>query len=207
MKAILAVAVLACCMTVAGCSRDAGVVGSYIGGDSSARIMLQISSVKDHDVRGKLIAVLIDSAGKVTAVDKAFEGTVDAGAVNLNLETGSGLSLLTGKLTDDGLELTVFMGDKSQKLAFARSDPNQFAAMVDGVRHNASQIKLATAQEAARQTGLRRSAEDQTRIDAFVTDMVSRSGRLADSTLKIGALVESYHLTCPSSEHLAQLAA
>ena len=79
MKAILAHAMLACCITVAGCSRDAGVVGSYIGGDASARMMLQIASVKDHDVRGKLIAVITDRTGKVTAVDKAVEGTIEAG--------------------------------------------------------------------------------------------------------------------------------
>ena len=203
MKAVLAGAVLACCIAVAGCSRDAGVVGSYIGGDASARMMLQIASVKDHDVRGKLIAVITDRTGKVTAVDKAVEGTIEAGAVNLNLETGAGLSLLTGKMTDDGLELMMFVGNTSQKLAFVRSDPNEFAGLVDGVRKSAAQIKQASAQEAARQTGLRRAAVDQARIDAFSTDMAARSDRLADSTLKIGALSGGYRSTAAQAARLA----
>ena len=203
MKAILAGAMLACSIIVPGCSRDAGVVGSYIGGDASARMMLQIASVKDHDVRGKLIAVITDRTGKVTAVDKAVEGTIEAGAVNLNLETGAGLSLLTGKMTDDGLELTMFVGNTSQKLAFVRSDPNEFAGLVDGVRKSAAQIKQASAQEAARQTGLRRAAVDQARIDAFSTDMAARSDRLADSTLRIGALSSGYRSTAAQAARLA----
>ena len=203
MKAILASAALVCCMTVAGCGRNADVVGSYIGGDASARMMLQIASVQGHDVRGKLIAVMTDKTGKVTAVDKALEGTIDAGAVNLNLETGAGLSLLTGKMTDGGLELTVFVGNASQKLVLVRSDPNQFAGLVDGVRKSAAQIKQASAQDAARQTGLRRAAVDQTRIDAFSTDMAARSDRLADSTLKIGALIDGYRSTAAQAVRLA----
>lgn len=195
-------ALLACCITVAGCSQQDGAVGSYIGGDASARMMLQIALVKDHQVRGKLIAVTTDRAGKVTAVDKALEGTIDAGAVNLNLETGAGLSLLTGKMTDDGLDLTVFIDDKSQKLAFVRSDPNQFAGLVDGVRKNAAQIKLASAQDAARQMRLRRAAVDQARIDAFATDMATRSDRLADSTLKIGGLIDGYRSTAAQAARL-----
>lgn len=194
---------MAACFIVAGCGRYEGIAGSYIGGDASARMMLQITSVNDHDVRGKLIAVTTDAAGTVTAVNRSLEGTIDNGAVNLNLETGAGLSLLSGKVTADGLELTMFAGDKSQKLAFIRSDPTQFAVLADGVRKSAAQIKAASAQESSRQTSLRRTTLDQTRIDVFAVDMAVRSDRLAESTLKIGGLINGYRSTASQAARLA----
>ena len=190
------------CIALSGCGRDSGVVGSYIGGDSTGRLMLQISSANEHEIKGKLIAVSTDDAGSVTAVDRSLEGTIDGEAVNLNVETGSGLSLLTGKTTDQGLELTAFAGGKSQKLTFKRSDPTEFASLVDSVRRRAAEIKLASAKDAANRDQMRRDSADQDRISAFATAISSKADHLSDTVGRIDNLIAAYRSTSSQAARL-----
>ena len=175
-----------------GCSAHSGLTGTYIGGDETGRIMVQITSIKDHEVTGDLTAVVSTSAGVVTAFRRHLSGAIDANLVNLNVENGSSLSLVTGTLEAKALSLTLFSGENSQKMLLERRDPNEFAALTEGVRRHAAAIKQAAIEQKSGAARIERISSDQAQINQFSQDVIAGADTTANGTAMIDQAAAYY---------------
>jgi hypothetical protein len=180
------------CFVLAACSGQSGITGSYIGGDDNARVMVQINSLKDHEITGTVTAVSVSGDGRVAAVNKPVSGTIDSKIVNLNVENGSGLSLITGTLDDTGLSLTFFGKDSSQKLLLERRDPIEFAALTEGVRRHAAAIQQAALEGQSKAARMGRLAADQAQVFDFARDMTTKADSVMEGVVQINRIAASY---------------
>lgn len=177
--------------TLTACSgRDA--TGTYLGGDESAQVMLQITSVDNGDVKGTLTAAIADGNGRVKAVNRTVSGTVSDQLLNLTVDNWSDLSLLTGKLNGDTFEITGFGSGRTTTLRLQRTNASEFAERVAAMRRDAAETK-ATIDDDRRQAKLDdRLVDDQTRIDEFAKETLVKASIMADRTISALQVASGY---------------
>lgn len=129
-------------LSLAGCSGESGVRGSYINhDDSSSAFLVQIDDVHDHNVNGTISIVGADAKGDIVSRRTPLSGTVDGKALNLSFENGTGSGMATGVVVPSGLQLTLLGNGQSMRLLFKRADPAEFDKIVSEVRTNAAQAR------------------------------------------------------------------
>ena len=96
----LNIAIVAGAGLLAACSAQPRAGGTYIASDADGALMVQFTSVHDGQVNGTISLVGAADDGKNVAGTRPFSGTIEGKALNLSIESGTGVGLGTG--TFDG---------------------------------------------------------------------------------------------------------
>jgi hypothetical protein len=109
---------------LSGCSTGSSLLGRYLDTDYSDGVMIvQIDSVENRSVHGTLIiGNMKGNNGVVQWTQVPFTGTVHEKALNLNIENGTGNSVLNGTVVPDGLDLTMLSNGRAVRYIFKRED-------------------------------------------------------------------------------------
>lgn len=166
-----------------------------MGGDNTGQILVQITSVSGHDLKGMMTAAFNSEQGKVGGVSLPFTGTIDSNLVTFNVETGRELKLFTGTLTGDGLALTSLANGNATKWNLKRGDAGEFADRVQGVRVKAAELKQAADVDAANQADAKHIGQQQDRIAAFAADIGRKSDAMSDGIARLNQITASYGST------------
>ena len=150
---------IASALLATGCSRQPPEVGSYIYSDPQNALMVQINSIQNNGIQGVLSFVQTDSKGVIDTATRSFFGTLENGALNLTIQNWSGGALATGKITNDGMQVTFFNDGKATKILLSKRDADDFVTIIDEIQKQSVLIKQ-NAEIAARQA----EEADQRRI-------------------------------------------
>jgi len=177
---------------LSGCNTDRNIVGSYIGGDENAKMMLRIAEIRHHKISGEFTVVTVSDTGKLQAATRPLSGTVDSGHLNLNVEGDGNTSLINGVASDGALELTFFTHGDSFKLKFDRRDPKEFEEAIDDARQRAAVVIQNAEAEIVRQAGLKRLAADQDQINSLSSELTTKAANVAESIGRIESIAASH---------------
>lgn len=152
---------------VTGCQRN--ISGSYLAGDNSAVLWLQIVRTPDNHLTGQLAANVLKPDGSVEQNSVPVTGAVDGENVTIQGSRFFGLEsfVLSGTLRGNVLTLT---GAQSVPLTFTRSTSPEFQARVSELNARSQSIIHA---KAAAQSQLR-TLEAQRRFVSEVDNLIGR---------------------------------
>jgi hypothetical protein len=195
---------LALALSLAACSNQSSAIGSYIASDPSAAVMVQITSLEGHNIGGYFSLVSAEEGGKVEAGRRPFSGTIEDGALNLSVENGTGVSLVTGHLDGGNLQLTFFNNGASTKLTFEKSDAAKFDQTATRVREAAAGDLQQMQAVAAAQQNISHRSDQQKSIDRLTSLLEATTTSLAENTRKIPLAIAAYHTAGAKTQTLQQ---
>ncbi|HEY1604501.1 MAG TPA: hypothetical protein VGF77_02775 [Allosphingosinicella sp.] len=189
MKRLIVIAIL----LSGACTRTpAPAESSYIASDDTAAMLLEMKPGEGHEVKGTLSVVGTEAGGKLTSGSRTFSGTIDGKAVNLSLENGTGITLATGVMTGDGLELTFLNNGVSAKMLFKPEPAEQFPKLVDQFRRRSAEQKQAVQQDALLAIQQKALSADQDGINRIAADLNAKAQAVADAATQVRAVAQSY---------------
>ena len=177
---------------LAACSSQPAGVGSYVMSDTDTAMMVQITSIEDGRVNGTVSAVVSGEDGKTGAVTRTFSGTLEGKALNLSVENGNGLSLITGMLEGDNLKLTFFGNGSSNQLIFAKSDASEFDKLVGSTRVRAAEKQQEIETAAAQKERMEQRSKTQKSIDDLADKLFAKAQELQQKTKKLDTVIAGY---------------
>lgn len=177
---------------LAACSSQPAGVGSYVMSDTDTAMMVQITSIEDGRVNGTVSAVVSGEDGKTGAVTRTFSGTLEGKALNLSVENGNGLSLVTGMLEGDKLKLTFFGNGSSNQLIFAKSDASEFDKLVGSTRVRAAEKQQEIETAAAQKERMEQRSKTQKSIDDLADKLFAKAQELQQKTKKLDTVIAGY---------------
>jgi len=167
--------------TVAGCSNNSGLTGSYIDSDYGDGVMMvQIDSVDNRNVRGTVSLATFGSNGVVQSTRLPISGTIDDKAVNLSIENGTANSMFNGTTTADGLDLTLLSNGGAVRYRFKRADPAEFNKTVESLRAHMVQSQ----QDALKAQTTARTIQLQGQIDGQVERLIADASEISGAVRK-----------------------
>jgi hypothetical protein len=179
---------------VAACAGKADGIGSYITSDDDAAFMVQIASIEAGHVTGKVSVITSDENGKITAVTRSMSGTIEGDALNLTIENGTGLSVVTGKMDGDNLHLTFFGDGTSSQLTFAKSDVSEFEELAQSKRVRAAEKTHEIESAAALKIRIEQRGKTQRSIDRFADDLFGKAEDAQDRYHGIESVIAGYRV-------------
>lgn len=177
---------------LAGCSSQPTGVGSYITSDSDTAMMVQIASIEDGRVTGTVSMVKSDKDGTTDAVARPFTGTLENKALNLSLENGRGLSLVTGILDGENLKLTFFGNGNSSQIAFIKKDAGEFDKLVGNTRVRSAEKQQEIEIAAAQKGRMEQRSKTQKSIDGLADRTLAKASELREKTKKLDLVIAGY---------------
>ena len=178
-------------LALAGCGGK-NAKGSYLGGDDTGQVMLQISTVEGDAIKGTFTAVVPNGKGSVTAFNRPISGTITDKLVNLSVEGGGGLSLLTGTTDGDTLDLTGFIGPNTPALRLKRTDASKFAKRIATLRHEVAETKAVVESDRRQAMMDDRLVGDQNRLDSFARETMQKASGMADGAIAVLQIASDY---------------
>lgn len=169
--------------------------------------MVQIASVKNHEVDGTFEMVEVDQNGKTNAVSRALSGRVADGVLNLSIENTTGIGLATATMTDDGMKLTLFANGASQQIALKRRSASDFASAENELRRTAAQYQQDAQAAEMRRVEAKNLEAEQGRINRLVGDITDRITLTADDAAKLDGVIQGYRTAAIRSGRLKALKA
>jgi hypothetical protein len=189
MKRLIVIAIL----LSSACARTpASTETSYIASDDTAAMLLELKPGDGHEVKGTLSVVGTAGGGKLTSGRRTFSGTMDGKAVNLSVENGTGVTLATGLITGDGLELTFLNDGVSAKMLFRPEPAEQFPKLVDQFRQRSAEQRQAAQQDARLAIQQKALLADQDGINRIAADLNAKAQAVADAAAQVRAVAQSY---------------
>src|SRR3954462_11774563 len=188
MKRLIVVAML----LSGACTRTSAPAESYIASDDTAAMLLELKPGDGHDVKGTISVVGTDEGGKLKSGTRTLSDTMDGKALNLSVENGNGVTLATGIRTSEGFELTFLNNGTSAKMLFRPQPAEQFPKLVDQFRQHSAEQKQAAQQEALLAVQQRALSVDQDSINRLAADLNAKAQAVADATLRVQAVAQSY---------------
>jgi hypothetical protein len=155
-------------VSMAGCHRN--ISGSYLAGDNSAVVWLQIVRTPDDHLTGQLAANVVKPDGTIEQNSVSITGAVDGENVTIQGSRFFGLEsfVLSGTLRGNGLTLT---GAQSVPLTFTRSTPAEFQAKVAALNARSQSIIQAKAVAQAQQRTFQAQANFVSQVDQLIQRM------------------------------------
>ncbi len=187
----LAISVLSVA-ALAACSSGSDKVGSYVASSDEAALMVQISSVDKGQVKGAFSVVMVDENGKTTAATRPMSGTIEGNALNLSVENGTGLSIVTGSVEDDGLRLTFFGKGNSSQMMFAKSDASQFDKLANATRLYAVSKQQENENVAATGARIEQRSKIQKSIDRLTESVFAKAQEVQEKGRKLDFVIAGY---------------
>jgi hypothetical protein len=122
---------------IVGC--HSSISGSYLAGDKSALVWLQVVRTPDNHLTGQMAEDILKPDGTVEQNSVPITGAVDGENVTIQGSRFFGLEsfVLSGTIGGNVLTLT---GAQSVSLAFARSTPAEFQAKVAALNAQSQSI-------------------------------------------------------------------
>lgn len=179
---------------LAGCSSGADKLGSYIISDDDSVLLVQITSNEEGKISGSMSAVTADANGKTTAVTKSLSGTIEGDAVNLSVENGKGLSLVTGTFDGENMRLTFFGDGNSSQMNFIKSDAGKFEELANARRHRAAEKQREIEVAAAMKDRMEQRAKRQQSIDWLTNDIFKKAQEIQDKSKKTDVVIAGYRV-------------
>ncbi|RJF85542.1 hypothetical protein D3876_16585 [Sphingomonas cavernae] len=167
-------------------------MGSYIASDDDAAFMVQITTIDDGRVNGSVSVVTSDENGKTKAVTRPMSGTIEGNALNLSVENGTGLSLVTGAVEGDNLRLTFFANGNSTQLNFAKRDAGKFEELANAKRHRAAEKQQEIETAAAVQDRVEQRAKIQKSIDRLADAVFTKAQEVQEKSRKMDVVIAGY---------------
>lgn len=178
-------------LAASACSSQSDTTGSYIASDANGAFMVQIVSVLDGRVAGTLSILSVKPNGRIDAVRKPFSGTLERDAINITIENGTGVSLITGRLAGRTMDLTFFANGASQRLSFEKNQASRFDQLAAELRTRAAGNAASTEQaEAARRDAREKEAATTVRIEGRASTQRDID-RLTDEAAKMTETVRT----------------
>lgn len=177
---------------LAACSSGSDKVGSYVASSDEAVLMVQISSVDKGQVKGAFSVVMVDENGKTTAATRPMSGTIEGNALNLSVENGTGLSIVTGSVEDDGLRLTFFGKGNSSQMMFAKSDASQFDKLANATRLYAVSKQQENENVAATGARIEQRSKIQKSIDRLTDSVFAKAHEVQEKGRKLNVVIAGY---------------
>lgn len=174
------------------CSSTSGKLGSYIASDDDAAFMVQITSMENGQIKGSMSVVMADASGKTTAATRPISGTIEGNALNLSVENGTGLSLVTGTIEDDGLKLTFFAKGNSSQLKFTKSEASKFDELANATRHRAAEKGQEIESAAATKERIEQRVKVQKSIDRLADTVLAKAQEVQEKVRKIDVVIAEY---------------
>ena len=153
---------------VAGCQRN--ISGSYLAGDKSAVVWLQVVRTPDNRLVGQLAANVLKPDGTIEQNSVSITGAVDGENVTIQGNRFFGLEpfVLSGTLRGNVLTLT---GAQSVPLSFTRSTPTEFRAKVAELNARSQSIIQAKATAQAQLRTLEAARQFVAEVDRLIGRM------------------------------------
>lgn len=177
---------------LAACSGESAKLGSYITSDDDTAFMVQIASIEDGRVNGSVSMVTADENGKTTAVTRPLTGTIEGKALNLSVENGTGLSLVTGMVQGDNLRLTFFADGNSTQMNLAKSDAGKFEQLANAKRHRAAEKQQGIETAAAMKNRVEQRSKTQKSIDQLADTVFDKTREVQEKSRKIEDVLTGY---------------
>ncbi len=177
---------------LAACSSESAKLGSYIATDDDTAFMVQIASIEDGRVNGSVSMVTADENGKTTAVTRPMSGTIEGKALNLSVENGTGLSLVTGTVQGENLRLTFFADGHSSQLILAKSDAEKFEQLANAKRHRAAEKQQGIETAAAMKDRVEQRSKTQKSIDQLADTVFEKTREAQEKSAKIDNVIAGY---------------
>lgn len=184
---------LAVAASLAGCSGESGIRGSYINhDDSSGALLVQIDDVHDHNVNGTISIVGTDAKGGIVSRRTPLSGTTDGKALNLTMENGTGSGMVTGTVVPAGLQLTLLGNGQSVRLLFKRADPAEFDKIVSDVRTQATQARQETAAATIEEEHTKELANIQRAIESAADRLLFDARAVSEKSRQVENVIDGY---------------
>lgn len=177
---------------LAGCSTKPEGIGSYVASDADTAMMVQITSIDEGRVNGTMSVVVADENGKTSAVTRPLSGTLEDNALNLSVENGTGLSLVTGMMEGEKLRLTFFGKGDSSQIVFAKSNAAEFDKLVGATRHRSAEKQQEIETAAAQKDRMEQRSKTQKSIDDLADKLFAKAQELQEKSKKIDIVIASY---------------
>jgi hypothetical protein len=185
--------VLAVAASLAGCSGESGIRGSYLNhDDSSGALLVQIDDVHDHNVNGTISIVGTDAKGQIISRRTPLSGTIDGKALNLSMENGTGSGMVTGTVVPTGLQLTLLGNGQSMRLLFKRADPAEFDRIVSDVRTKATQARQETAAAVIEEEHTRELTNIQRAIESTADRLLFDARAVSEKSRQVENVIAGY---------------
>jgi hypothetical protein len=167
---------LAALIGFCGCQRD--VSGTYLAGDTSTVVWLQLVRTPDNHLTGQLVATVVKTDGTIDRSDVSLIGAVDGENVSL---TSSGLfglqsSTLSGTFAGDTLSLT---GAQPVPIVLKRSSLSAYQVQISEL-NSRSQAILAAKTDALAQRNAERAQQNFVQTVGSLIDQMDRFDTEAD---------------------------
>lgn len=179
---------------LAGCNSQPAGVGSYIASDADGAFMVQITSIEDGRVNGSLSVIAATEDGKTPAVTRPISGTIEGNTLNLTVENGTGLSLVTGAIDGNDLRLTLFGNGNSTQLTLAKSDASKFEELANGQRYRAAEKLQQVETAAASKERIKQRSKIQDSIDRLADNMFEKSQEVQEKSKKTDLVIAEYRV-------------
>jgi hypothetical protein len=185
-----------------GCHNN--ISGSYLAGDKSAVVWLQIVRTPDNHLTGQMAANILKPDGTIEQNSASITGAVDGENVTIQGSRFFGLEsfVLSGMLSGNVLTLT---GAQSTPLTFTRSTSDEFQARIAELNARSQSIIQA---KAAAQTQLK-TLETQRRFVAEIDSLIGRMERFVseadDHSARFPGMESGYKtITAEVTEYVAR---
>lgn len=188
MVAILGVVLLA------GCNSQPAGVGSYIYSDTDGALMVQITSIENGRVNGSWSVVAAEDSGKTQAVTRPLSGTIEGNTLNLTVENGTGLSLVTGAIDGDDLRLTIFANGSSTQATLTKSDASKFEELANAERYRAAEKLKEVETAAASKDRIKQRSKIQDSIDQLADSMFEKAQKVHEDSKKTDIVIAEYRV-------------
>ena len=185
-------AVIAAVAMSVGCSAQSDIAGSYINSDDNGAAMVQLTSMTDGKVAGTLSVLSVKPDGKIDAVSRPLNGTIENGAVNLTVENGTGISLVTGKVAGDKLFLTFFFHGNSERRMFTKGEASKFDELADKLRVKAASNLESVEVGAAQADRIKQRSKTQGEIDRLADEALSLTEEASSKITKFNQVIAAY---------------
>lgn len=123
-----------------------------------------------------------------------MSGTIEGGALNLSVENGTGLSLVTGNIDGDNLRLTFFGDGNSKQVTFTKSDAAKFTELANDKRHRAAENKQEIETAAAMKDRVEQRGKTQRSIDQLADSIFVKSQEVQEKSKKIEIVISGYRV-------------
>lgn len=184
--------------TVAGflisCAGESASVGSYIASDDDTAFMVQITSIEEGRVYGTMSYISAEDDGKTEAIRRPMSGTIEGRALNLSVENGSGVSLVTGIVDGDKLQITFFADGSSNQLTFTRSEASKFPELANAMRRRTAEKQQEIETAAARKERMEQRSKIQKSIDQLADGVFAKAQEVQEKSKKIEVVIAAYRV-------------
>ena len=163
---------------------------------------LQITSIEKGRVNGLVSLVMAGQNGKTTAVTRPLSGTIEGNALNLSIENGTGLSLVTGTIDGENLRLTFFGDGNSKQVNFSKSDATKFAELANDKRQRAAENRQDIENAAAMKYRIEKRTITHKSIDQLSDSINEKSQEVHERSRRISVIIARYRIAGESSQNL-----